>query len=128
MKSKIVETINDLVDTGYGISQMMEEAEISMEELLEVMSRDELLNKKLRKRFGDAIFDKEPENDPENDPEQTEDGEPEQEESDNGESDDEPEISEIDALKAEADALGIQYNPTIGAKKLKARIEEFKNK
>ena len=33
---------------------------------------------------------------------------------------------DIDALKAEADALGVSYMPNIGAKKLAERIAEFK--
>lgn len=116
---------------------MMEhpEVKINKEELIALMKDDEKLNKKLRKRFGDKFFEaEEPEN---SDPEQPEDGEPEQLEGDpepeNGEpaqepEQEEPEISEIDTLKAEADALGIQYNPTIGVDKLRARIEEFKAK
>lgn len=85
---------------------MMEhpEVKINKEELIALMKDDEKLNKKLRKRFGDKFFEAE---------------EPEQEE---------PNISEIDALKAEADALGIQYSAMIGVDKLRARIEEFKAK
>lgn len=116
---KINEKILELLDNGYGLIQMMEhpEVKINKEELIALMKDDEKLNKKLRKRFGDKFFEaEEPEN---SDPEQPEDGEPEQEE---------PNISEIDALKAEADALGIQYNAMIGVDKLRARIEEFKAK
>lgn len=126
---KINEKILELLDNGYGLIQMMEhpEVKINKEELIALMKDDEKLNKKLRKRFGDKFFEaEEPEN---SDPEQLE-GDPEPE---NGEPAEEPEleepsISEIDALKAEADALGIRYNPTIGAEKLRARIEEFKAK
>lgn len=126
---KINEKILELLDNGYGLIQMMEhpEVKINKEELIALMKDDEKLNKKLRKRFGDKFFEAE---EPENaDPEQLE-GDPEPE---NGEPAEEPEqeepsISEIDALKAEADALGIRYNPTIGAEKLRARIEEFKAK
>lgn len=98
---KINEKILELLDNGYGLIQMMEhpEVKINKEELIALMKDDEKLNKKLRKRFGDKFFEAE-----------------------------EPEISEIDTLKAEADALGIQYNPTIGVDKLRARIEEFKAK
>lgn len=103
---KINEKILELLDNGYGLIQMMEhpEVKINKEELIALMKDDEKLNKKLRKRFGDKFFEAE---------------EPEQEE---------PNISEIDALKAEADALGIQYNAMIGVDKLRARIEEFKAK
>lgn len=134
---KINEKILELLDNGYGLIQMMEhpEVKINKEELIALMKDDEKLNKKLRKRFGDKFFEAE---EPENaDPEQPEDGEPEQLEGDpepeNGEPAEEPEleepsISEIDALKAEADALGIQYSAMIGVDKLRARIEEFKAK
>lgn len=134
---KINEKILELLDNGYGLIQMMEhpEVKINKEELIALMKDDEKLNKKLRKRFGDKFFEaEEPEN---SDPEQPEDGEPEQLEGDpepeNGEPAEEPEleepsISEIDALKAEADALSIQYNAMIGVDKLRARIEEFKAK
>lgn len=134
---KINEKILELLDNGYGLIQMMEhpEVKINKEELIALMKDDEKLNKKLRKRFGDKFFEAE---EPENaDPEQPEDGEPEQLEGDsepeNGEPAEEPEqeepnISEIDALKAEADALGIQYHAMIGVDKLRARIEEFKAK
>lgn len=134
---KINEKILELLDNGYGLIQMMEhpEVKINKEELIALMKDDEKLNKKLRKRFGDKFFEaEEPEN---SDPEQPEDGEPEQLEGDpepeNGEPAEEPEleepsISEIDALKAEADALGIQYSAMIGVDKLRARIEEFKAK
>lgn len=134
---KINEKILELLDNGYGLIQMMEhpEVKINKEELIALMKDDEKLNKKLRKRFGDKFFEAE---EPENaDPEQSEDGEPEQLEGDpepeNGEPAEEPEleepnISEIDALKAEADALGIQYSAMIGVDKLRARIEEFKAK
>lgn len=126
---KINEKILELLDNGYGLIQMMEhpEVKINKEELIALMKDDEKLNKKLRKRFGDKFFEAE---EPENaDPEQPE-GDPEPE---NGEPAEEPEqeepnISEIDALKAEADALGIQYNAMIGVDKLRARIEEFKAK
>lgn len=103
---KINEKILELLDNGYGLIQMMEhpEVKINKEELIALMKDDEKLNKKLRKRFGDKFFEAE---------------EPEQEE---------PNISEIDALKAEADALGIQYSAMIGVDKLRARIEEFKAK
>lgn len=103
---KINEKILELLDNGYGLIQMMEDPEVKInkEELIALMKDDEKLNKKLRKRFGDKFFEAE---------------EPEQEE---------PSISEIDALKAEADALGIQYNAMIGVDKLRARIEEFKAK
>ena len=103
---KINEKILEMLDNGYGLIQMMEhpEVKINKEELIALMKDDEKLNKKLRKRFGDKFFEAE---------------EPEQEE---------PNISEIDALKAEADALGIQYNAMIGVDKLRARIEEFKAK
>lgn len=103
---KINEKILELLDNGYGLIQMMEhpEVKINKEELIALMKDDEKLNKKLRKRFGDKFFEAE---------------EPEQEE---------PNISEIDALKAEADALGIQYHAMIGVDKLRARIEEFKAK
>lgn len=103
---KINEKILELLDNGYGLIQMMEhpEVKINKEELIALMKDDEKLNKKLRKRFGDKFFEAE---------------EPEQEE---------PNISEIDALKAEADALGIQYKAMIGVDKLRARIEEFKAK
>ena len=103
---KINEKILELLDNGYGLIQMMEhpEVKINKEELIALMKDDEKLNKKLRKRFGDKFFEAE---------------EPELEE---------PSISEIDALKAEADALGIQYNAMIGVDKLRARIEEFKAK
>lgn len=103
---KINEKILELLDNGYGLIQMMEhpEVKINKEELIALMKDDEKLNKKLRKRFGDKFFEAE---------------EPEQEE---------PSISEIDALKAEADALGIQYSAMIGVDKLRARIEEFKAK
>lgn len=98
---KINEKILELLDNGYGLIQMMEhpEVKINKEELIALMKDDEKLNKKLRKRFGDKFFEAE-----------------------------EPNISEIDALKAEADALGIQYNAMIGVDKLRARIEEFKAK
>lgn len=101
---KINEKILELLDNGYGLIQMMEhpEVKINKEELIALMKEDEKLNKKLRKRFGDKFFEVAPA--------------------------EEPKISEIDALKAEADALGIQYNPMIGAEKLRARIEEFKAK
>lgn len=134
---KINEKILELLDNGYGLIQMMEhpEVKINKEELIALMKDDEKLNKKLRKRFGDKFFEAE---EPENaDPEQPEDGEPEQLEGDpepeNGEPAEEPEqeepnISEIDTLKAEADALGIRYNAMIGVAKLRARIEEFKAK
>lgn len=144
---KINEKILELLDNGYGLIQMMEhpEVKINKEELIALMKDDEKLNKKLRKRFGDKFFEVAPAEEPENsDPEQPEDNEPEQPEGDSEQSEsdpepengepaeepeqEEPEISEIDALKAEADALGIQYNPTIGAEKLRARIEEFKAK
>lgn len=126
---KINEKILELLDNGYGLIQMMEhpEVKINKEELIALMKDDEKLNKKLRKRFGDKFFEAE---EPENaDPEQLE-GDPEPE---NGEPAEEPEqeepnISEIDALKAEADALGIQYHAMIGVDKLRARIEEFKAK
>lgn len=126
---KINEKILELIDNGYGLIQMMEhpEVKINKEELIALMKDDEKLNKKLRKRFGDKFFEAE---EPENaDPEQLE-GDPEPE---NGEPAEEPEqeepnISEIDALKAEADALGIQYSAMIGVDKLRARIEEFKAK
>mgnify|MGYP006962822999 FL=1 len=103
---KINEKILELLDNGYGLIQMMEDPEVKInkEELIALMKDDEKLNKKLRKRFGDKFFEAE---------------EPEQEE---------PSISEIDALKAEADALGIQYSAMIGVDKLRARIEEFKAK
>lgn len=103
---KINEKILELLDNGYGLIQMMEDPEVKInkEELIALMKDDEKLNKKLRKRFGDKFFEAE---------------EPEQEE---------PNISEIDALKAEADALGIQYSAMIGVDKLRARIEEFKAK
>ena len=103
---KINEKILELLDNGYGLIQVMEhpEVKINKEELIALMKDDEKLNKKLRKRFGDKFFEAE---------------EPEQEE---------PNISEIDALKAEADALGIQYSAMIGVDKLRARIEEFKAK
>lgn len=103
---KINEKILELLDNGYGLIQMMEhpEVKINKEELIALMKDDEKLNKKLRKRFGDKFFEAE---------------EPELEE---------PSISEIDALKAEADALGIQYSAMIGVDKLRARIEEFKAK
>ena len=126
-----------MLDKGYGLIQMMEhpEVKINKEELIALMKDDEKLNKKLRKRFGDKFFEvEEPEN---SDPEQPEDGEPEQLEGDpepeNGEPAEEPEleepnISEIDTLKVEADALGIQYSAMIGVDKLRARIEEFKAK
>lgn len=134
---KINEKILELLDNGYGLIQMMEhpEVKINKEELIALMKDDEKLNKKLRKRFGDKFFEaEEPEN---SDPEQPEDGEPEQLEGDpepeNGEPAEEPELeepifSEIDALKVEADALGIQYHAMIGVDKLRARIEEFKAK
>lgn len=137
---KINEKILELLDNGYGLIQMMEhpEVKINKEELIALMKDDEKLNKKLRKRFGDKFFEVAPAEEPENsDPEQPEDGEPEQLEGDpepeNGEPAEEPEqeepnISEIDALKAEADALGIQYHAMIGVDKLRARIEEFKAK
>lgn len=126
---KINEKILELLDNGYGLIQMMEhpEVKINKEELIALMKDDEKLNKKLRKRFGDKFFEAE---EPENaEPEQLE-GDPEPE---NGEPAEEPEqeepnISEIDALKAEADALGIQYKAMIGVDKLRARIEEFKAK
>nr|DAF52326.1 MAG TPA: Tho1/MOS11 C-terminal domain [Siphoviridae sp. ct7Qv4] len=127
------EEVISLIENGYGFTQMLDAAKISMDELLGLMKQDEILNRKLRKRFGDERFDQEQEEAENGDPdggepdnaeaEQPEDGEPEQEEPKQSEA-----VSEIDALKAEADTLGIQYNPTIGAKKLKARIEEFKNK
>lgn len=106
---KINEKILELLDNGYGLIQMMEhpEVKINKEELIALMKDDEKLNKKLRKRFGDKFFEVAPAE------------EPEQEE---------PNISEIDALKAEADALGIQYSAMIGVDKLRARIEEFKAK
>ena len=31
---------------------------------------------------------------------------------------------ELDALKAEAEALGVEYHPNIGYEKLKARVDE----
>lgn len=115
---KINEKILELLDNGYGLIQMMEhpEVKINKEELIALMKDDEKLNKKLRKRFGDKFFEVAPAEEPENgEPAE----EPEQEE---------PNISEIDALKAEADALGIQYSAMIGVDKLRARIEEFKAK
>lgn len=101
---KINEKILELLDNGYGLIQMMEhpEVKINKEELIALMKDDEKLNKKLRKRFGDKFFEVAPA--------------------------EEPNISEIDALKAEADALGIQYSAMIGVDKLRARIEEFKAK
>lgn len=112
---KINEKILELLDNGYGLIQMMEhpEVKINKEELIALMKDDEKLNKKLRKRFGDKFFEaEEPENgEPAEEPEQ-----------------EEPTISEIDTLKAEADALGIQYKAMIGVDKLRARIEEFKAK
>ena len=107
---KKTEKIISLIEHGYGFTQMMESAGVDKEELIELMHENETLNKKLRKRFGDDVFEV-----AKIDPEQNE---PEGDE----------EVSELDALKAEADALGIQYNAMIGAEKLRARIEEFKNK
>lgn len=106
---KINEKILELLDNGYGLIQMMEhpEVKINKEELIALMKDDEKLNKKLRKRFGDKFFEVAPAEEPELE---------------------EPSISEIDALKAEADALGIQYGAMIGVDKLRARIEEFKAK
>lgn len=136
---KKTEKIISLIENGYGLIQTMEHPEVNIGkvELLALMEENAELNKKMRKRFGDEIFEvEEVEKEPENgenensDPEQSGD-EPEQKESENGEPDKEPEgkteePSDIDALKAEADALGIKYNPMIGADKLRARIEEFK--
>lgn len=119
---KINEKILELLDNGYGLIQMMEhpEVKINKEELIALMKDDEKLNKKLRKRFGDKFFEAE---EPENSDPEPENGEPAEEPEQ-----EEPNISEIDALKAEADALGIQYNAMIGVDKLRARIEEFKAK
>ena len=112
---KKTEKIISLIENGYGFTQMMESAGVDKEELIELMHENETLNKKLRKRFGDDVFEV-AKIDPENN-----EGDPEQNEPEGDE-----EVSELDALKAEADALGIQYNPMIGAEKLRARIEEFK--
>lgn len=99
---KKTEKIISLIENGYGLIQTMEHPEVNInkEELLSLMAENAELNKKMRKRFGDEIFEVE------NEPEEPEGGEP-----DNAE---------------QADALGIKYNPQIGADKLRARIEEFK--
>lgn len=100
---KKTEKIISLIENGYGLIQTMKHPEVNInkEELLSLMAENAELNKKMRKRFGDEIFENEPE-EPENRP------------------------TEMEELRAEADALGIKYNPKIGADKLRARIEEFK--
>ena len=108
---KIEKTIG-LIDNGYGISQMMEAVGVEMSELIELMKQDEKLNRKLRRRFGDAIFD--PRVEPEN-------GDPDPANNDG----DSPEMA---SLKQEAKELGISFNPNIGYEKLKARVDEFKAK
>ena len=57
--------------------------------------------------------------------EQVEAEEPEEEEVE-AEEDDSEEL-DLDALKAEADELGIKYHPNIGAEKLKAKIDEHED-
>lgn len=122
---KKIEKIISLIENGYGFTQMMESAGVDKEELIELMHENETLNKKLRKRFGDDVFEVAKIN-PENKEEDSEQNETEQEEQKEQDQDVENKPSEMEMLRAEADALGIQYNPMIGAEKLRARIEEFK--
>lgn len=122
---KKTEKIISLIENGYGLIQTMEHPEVNInkEELLSLMAENAELNKKMRKRFGDEIFEVE------NEPEEPEGGEPDNaEQAEQEEPAQEPENrpTEMEELRAEADALGIKYNPQIGADKLRARIEEFK--
>lgn len=137
---KKTEKIISLIENGYGLIQTMKHPEVNInkEELLSLMAENAELNKKMRKRFGDEIFENEPEEPDNQEPEngENENSDPEQHEPENGEPENaeqeeptqEPENrpTEMEELRAEADALGIKYNPKIGADKLRARIEEFK--
>lgn len=129
---KKTEKIISLIENGYGLIQTMEHPEVNInkEELLSLMAENAELNKKMRKRFGDEIFEvenepEEPENQ-ENEGGEPDNAEPEQAEQEEPAQEPENRPTEMEELRAEADALGIKYNPQIGADKLRARIEEFK--
>ena len=106
LRDKVVEKI----DNGYGIVQLMEALELDKKALVELAETDENVCKKLKKRFKNIDWVAKitfkgvelPSLDS-----------------------DTPELA---ALKAEAKELGIQFNPTIGAEKLRARIAEYKEK
>lgn len=100
----------DLIGNGYGINQAMEHLGIKKEDVIKLMQEDNDLYKRLQKRFkGTAWIDEViykgvtvelPDGD----------------------------TPELAALKAEAQELGIEFNPRIGYDKLKERVDEFKAK
>lgn len=108
--NKTANKVIELIGNGYGLSQMMDAAKLDKKSLIELASQEAELRVKLQKRFKgtewiDNITRKEPEELPT--------------------SNDTPEMA---ALKAEAKELGVEFNAMIGYDKLKARVDEFKQK
>lgn len=97
------------IDNGYGIVQLMAALELEKKDIVALAEADEAVCRKLKKRFVGVDWIEKIEYKGVTLPA-----------SDN----DTPELA---ALKAEAKELGIQFNPNIGAEKLKARIAEFKS-
>lgn len=107
---KLKDKVISYIDNGYGIVQLMTTLNIDKKQLIEIAESDDVLLNKLKKRYVNIEWVEKinfkgaslPLSDA-----------------------DTPELA---ALKMEAKELGIQFNPTIGAEKLRARIEEFKKK
>lgn len=106
---KLSNKILDKVNNGYGINQAMLALGIEKKDVVELMSADEELLKKLQKRYaGTAWIDNVKfrgtiQETPETD------------------------TPELAALKEEAKELGIEFHPKIGYETLKKRVDEYKS-
>lgn len=101
----------NLINNGYGIVQLMEAMDIQKKDLIALAEANKDLWSKLTKRYKGIDWV--------------------QNIKFKGETTlplSDTDTPELAALKAEATKLGIQFNPNIGADKLKSRIAEFKAK
>lgn len=105
---KIQKKLTDLINNGYGINQAMASLGLEKDDTIKLMQEDLELCNKLKKRFKGTVW------------------------VDNvvykGKTVELPDgdTPELAALKAEANELGIEFNPRIGYDTLKKRVDEFK--
>lgn len=105
---RLQDKLTNLINNGYGINQAMEKLSIKKNDVITLMQENNDIYKKLQKRFkGTEWIDKVEYK---------------------GKTVELPnsDTPELTALKAEAQELGIEFNPRIGFDTLKKRVDEWK--
>lgn len=105
---RLQDKLTNLINNGYGINQAMEKLSIKKNDVISLMQENNDIYKKLQKRFKGTEWIDEVEY--------------------KGKTVELPnsDTPELAALKAEAQELGIEFNPRIGYEKLKERVDDWK--